>query len=687
MLPSKQLNILIFTSLLFTGSLTFAASSPEAESDGESPIEEVVVVGTRKANYTEITESAEKLVAMPGAMGDPLGAITALPGVIAPVDGGGNGPAVRGSSPNDNRYYIDGIPAGYIFHQFNTSVLDENVVQDFQVFTAGFGAQYADATGAVFDVRLRDPKHVPFQTTVTASLLRAGVFMESGIGESAAFYLSARKGLIQFFLPEEDEANDEGIRIISAPEDSDYQAKLMYEVNSGNTLSLVFAGARDFAEAELTDGAGFVQENPDFGGDAKLESNFNSYGLTWRYEGANGQNLSLTLANYRNSELLRWGDNYYIESTLDDNIIKGQWYSQLGESHGLTAGFEYNDYDYDYDARLVLFVCSEFDVDCQQGRREVIEDDRRLDLPRSSAYLIDRWLVTDSLDFELGVQWQHNNYTDESFIHPRLSVEWQTWPSVAITSSAGSYNRLPDIETIMPVIGNPQLQSPQADHFTLGLKGVVGIDWDWSLEFYHKKLTQLPLALDEAQADSSDLYSNEVKGEARGVDLFLNRNLADNWYGWLALSYSHSERTNTRTRETREYFLDTPLVLNMVATYQISDNWDLGFRLTAKSGQATTEIIGVRENPDFEDSYLPVYGDPYQDRLPTFVQLDFRAERKLRLFDREGSLYFDVLNALNRQNISSVGLDYDKVNESGELYLEREAGFGIFPSVGMSIVF
>ena len=71
---------------------------------------------------TEITEDAEKLINMPGALGDPLRAVYALPGVVAA--GGSMGePAVRGSSPDDNYFEVDFMPAGYIFHDFGSQYL------------------------------------------------------------------------------------------------------------------------------------------------------------------------------------------------------------------------------------------------------------------------------------------------------------------------------------------------------------------------------------------------------------------------------------------------------------------------------------------------------------------------------------------------------------------------------------
>ncbi len=673
---------------LFAGIGQVMADEQAADSkprEDAADMEPLTVLGSRKANYTEITESTEKLVVMPGALGDPLGAITALPGVISPA--GGGAPAVRGSSPADNRYFIDGIPAGYIFHQFNTSILDENVIQDFQLFTAGFGAEYAGATGAIFDVRLRDPKPTDFQTTVSLSLLRAGVFLESRVTEDSAFYLSTREGLIQYFIPKDDEPNDEGIRVESPPEDRDYQGKYVYRLNPENSLSLLLTGAQDFAEAEFTDDANFVAANPDFAGDALLKSSFNSQGVTWKRNGGSTVDSALSVATYRNNERVEFGDDYYSRNTLDNKLLKGQMQFPLGADHALTLGFEHNAYTYEYAARLVLFVCTEFDVDCQEGRGEVIEDKRTLQLADTSVYAIDRWRLAENFTFEAGLQWNHNDYTDETFINPRVAAEWAAWPQATITGSAGRYNRIPDIGTILPEYGNPELKSPTADHYTLGLRGEAGVFWDWSVELYHKELQQLPLALDGDQPDAERLYSSDVEGTAQGVDLFLNRERANGWYGWVALSYSTSQRTNNRSRETRDYYLDTPMVLNVVGNYRFTEKWNAGFRLTAKSGQATTRIIGVRSNPDAPDRYLPVYGEPYQDRLPIYARLDLRIARETGWFGKQGSVYLDILNATNRQNIDAIGLDYGKVEDTGELFTEKEVGLGIFPSIGISMTF
>ena len=272
-------------------------------------------------------------------------------------------------------------------------------------------------------------------------------------------------------------------------------------------------------------------------------------------------------------------------------------------------------------------------------------------------------------------------------VHPRLSLAWAITDALTFKTSAGSYDRLPDPEYTIPDIGNPDLQAYEAEHYVLGFEGKILDDWTWSVEGYHKNLTQLPLGLSANEVDADKLYSNDVEGEANGMDIFINRNFSNRWYGWMSLSYAQSTRTNIRTQEKLDYTFDTPLVFNIVGNYQINSLWNAGFRFTAKSGEANTEIVGIKPNAQNPDKYSPVYGDPFADRLPIYSRLDIRIERELNWFGHEGAFYVDVINALNRKNVSDIGLDYKKVEATNELHLVKNTDMGIFPSVGVSFSF
>jgi len=661
-----------------------AAPAMASDTTDDPALEEVIVFG-RQSDYSVITENAQKIIDVPGALGDPLMAVFSLPGVISAGEAGGE-PAVRGSSPSDNRYLVDGAPAAYVFHAFSTSIFNENILQDFQLYSAGFGPRYSNAIGGVFDIRLRDPRAQDLRTKLDISMLRAGVFVESAITDDSAFYLSGRASLLQYFFDAE-AAEEEGIKVQDAPEDTDYQFKYQYRLGDNHKLTLSANGATDLAAAEFTELSTEVMEEPDFIGDAKIKNNFDNQNLRWQFSVAANAELDVQVGHYEDNADTFWGgDKYFFDMTTEDVYGLVNYALLLGDKHQLTLGAEAHDKHYRYDARFINYVCTEFDPDCALRRGELIVADEEVTIQEHAAYINDNWRITDTLALDLGGQVHYNDFTEETFIHPRAALAWQFIDHWTLSTSAGSYDRLPDIDKTFPQIGNSELKSPTSNHYTLGLKQELANEWSWSVTTYYKTMDELPLAGD-ATDSSQPSYTNNVEGEAYGVDLFINKGLTDRWYGWLAISASRSTRTNQLTEVEQDYYLDTPLVLNAVVNYQINKLWNLGTRLTLQSGRAITPIVGVQPNPYFEGRILPVYGEPYSDNLPVYSRLDVRFEREMTLWGYPGTYNIDILNALNQQNVTDRNLDYKRTQSAQSFKLEDEVGMGIIPAIGMSLVF
>lgn len=668
-------SIIVFPGLLFS-----LVALPTFAND--TAVEETLVQG-RPSDYSVITENAQKIIDVPGSLGDPLMAVFSLPGVISEGDGGG-APAVRGSSPSDNRYLVDGAPAAYVFHTFSTSIFNENIIQDFELFSAGFGPRYSNAIGGIFDIKLRDPKAQDLQTKVDVSILRAGVFVEGEVTENSAFYWSARASLLQYFFDGDEAEKEDGIKVQDAPEDTDYQFKYQYRLGDDHKLTLSANGASDLAAAEFTEFSTEVLEEPDFAGDAKIKNTFNNQSVRWQFAAGEASELDVQIGHYQKNDDTFWGgDKYFFEITAEDVYALANYHFLVGNSHSISVGAEAHNTEYSYDARFINYVCTEFDPDCELRRGELIVAHDAVTIKEHSAYVNDHWAITDALALDLGLQAHYNDFTEETFTHPRVALAWKFIDNWTLSSSAGSYNRLPDIDKTFPQIGNTELQSPTSNHYTLGIKQELANEWSWSLTTYYKTMDDLPLASDGSQP----FYTNNIEGEAYGVDLFINKGLTDRWYGWLAISASRSTRTNKLTEIERDYYLDTPLVLNWVMNYQMSELWTVGTRLTAQSGRAITPIIGIQPNPWFENRILPVYGEPYSENLPVYARLDLRFKREMTLWGYSGTYNIDILNALNRRNVTDRNLDYKRTHSAQDFKLEDEVGMGIIPAVGMSLTF
>lgn len=681
----KKLSLVNAIALICAAQANMAAAAdkkPAAQAD----FDEVVITSRRESDYSVITEQAQKIIDVPGALGDPLMAAFSLPGVLAKGEGGA--PAVRGSSPSDNRYMVDGAPAGYVFHSFSTSVINENIIQDFQLYSAGFGPSYSNAIGGVFDIKLRDPKHEPLTTKLDLNVLRAGAFFEGEVTENSAFYFSGRGSLLQYFL--DDKAKEEiekkdGVRVQSAPQDTDYQFKYVYDINANNKITLSANGATDLAAADFTNSSTEVMQDPDFAGDAKIKNKYDNVSLNWRSQGDQGSVFNVQLGQYVNHNDTKWGDGKYLFNMKNtDAYVVAHYDFLLGNVHTISVGTEAHRVNYHYDARFINYVCTETDPDCAYRRGELVDTKDDINVNEGMAFINDHWLITDKLALDIGEQAHYNNFTDETFYNPRVALAWNFIDNWTLTSSAGAYDKFPEIDKLFPEVGNPKLKSPTSNHLTLGIKQKLNDGWSWSVTGYYKTMDDLPLAM---KANEIPNYTNNTQGNAYGVDVFINKDLINRWYGWLALSTSKSTRTNKLTDVETNYYLDTPVVLNLVLNYKLTDTWTMGGRFTAQTGHAYTPIIGAQKNPYFDNHILPIYGQAFSENLPTYSRLDLRFKHDTTFWGYPGTWNIDILNALNRRNVTDRNLDYKHTTSLQDYKLEDSVGLGIIPAVGMSVTF
>ena len=137
----------------------------------------------------------------------------------------------------------------------------------------------------------------------------------------------------------------------------------------------------------------------------------------------------------------------------------------------------------------------------------------------------------------------------------------------------------------------------------------------------------------------------------------------------------------------KNWLLTLPLVLNWVVKFfSPSPTFNVGWRWTIRSGAAYTPIVGVQENPWFDNSVLPVYGDLNSDRLPALNRLDIKFKWYRTLFGKNVEYTIDIVNALNNRNVTERTLDYDIVKSVDDpVAIEERRSNGILPALGMRL--
>lgn len=658
-----------------------------AKTATNQPIERIQVNGSALPAASQTNAETEQLLKVAGIMNDPLAAVFSLPGVVYAGGDYGGMPAVRGSSPDDNAFLLDGLPAGYLFHLFGNSVFNEALLHDFNLDSGGFGAQYGNATGGVFSATLRDPKMQPIGGEAELSLLQMSALVEGAVTDDQAFYLAARQSTVQLFIKSGDELDD-GIKVYEPPKSSDYQARYLFQLSPEQKLTLTLTGASDSARANISKTSEQGRTDPESVGDARIDSAFANQQLSYQYQHPAGHQLQLRYQHSSNSEDNQYGGDQFVSYEDEQQFLQVQSRWQLTDAQRLEAGVERSQREADYRFDVIPYYCTDHQADCFAQRGDRIKAKDQLSYNTNSAFVQHHWIWNPYLSSSVGLRYDQQDYTDESFLQPRAELSLQLTPQQRWFVRAGRYSRLADLEKSLPLLGNRQLKQPTATHYVLGQDWQFTDAWNFRTELYLKKLQQLPLGLTDKDADQALRYSNDSEGQAYGAELLLKKQRsAGDWYGWASLSWSKAERTDLRRNLTSEYYLDTPLVANVVVAYPYDDTWDFSARLTVRSGAKYTPIIGDKPNPYYPDYRVAVYGELNSATLPVYHRLDLQAEQQGTLFGLPVTYTYAILNVLNRKNVSGYFLQKAKAGESPAYSIEPEENLGIFPSVGIKVQF
>lgn len=616
----------------------------------------------------------EELREIPGAGGDPIKALQALPGVAMGGDASGD-PAIRGSSPEDNAYYVDGVPVGYLFHFGGlVSVLPTNVVDSFNLYSAAFGPEYDDVLGAVIDVALRKPRTDRLGGKINVSLVGADGLVEGPVAEHQSVLFSVRRSYFDYLLGTIED-NKTGNKF-TFPRYYDYQGKYVWETNDANTLTANVNGASDSFAFTLTDDPENeeAQHEPYLVGRSSFDQTYHTQSIAWT------SRVSSTAVNkmyagrmlQTNSNAL--GTAGTVDVGFDTQFLREEFRFEPVANHAVTVGGVYSRLDVDLDLDILSVPCDEFTGYCDYASAERKKYKDRFKVNGELLFAKDRWRVTPELTLTGGLHWTHDDYLDRTYTEPRLGAEWEWTPRTLLIAGWGKHNQFPAGGQVIDVFGNRRLQRLRATHSVLGVAQTLEDGWTWKLEGYYKTFDDLVIA------DERVNYVNGASGKAHGAELLVKKESSKLWSGWLAMTYSQSRRRNDVTGESIPLSFDQPVIATGVLSYKPSADWSFGARWTYHSGNPYTPYY-KSTNQREDGTYIPNTGETNSRRVPAYHRLDLRIERR-RVYDTwKMNTYLEVINAYNRKNVGGYEYNAD--------YSERDSVYQLplLPFVGVEMEF
>jgi hypothetical protein len=589
--------------------------------------------------------SAGQLRSIAGTGGDILGGLQTLPGVVS--SNNGSEPAIRGSGPQENAYYVDDLPVGKIFHFGGISVFNADLVSDFNLYSAAFAPRYANVTGAVIDVALREPRTDRLGSKININLLGADALVEGPVSQDQSFYFAARRSYIDLLIKQ---VESKGITV-QIPNYSDYQGKYKWQLGDSNKLTLETQGASDTLKINVGSSSTLAKQDPILAGNIGLSDRYHMQAATLNsviFEQA---------VNTFSVEHIHFDFTNSVASAGKIYVAQADWMLHellsfpLNQSHELALGANLNQANVEVNADLKNVTCTQFNPDCSvtNAPREKLNESfisRGTDVSAQ-----DRFRVTQRITWVSGVRYSYEDYLRKTYIEPRLGLEWQYTPKTLYTAGWGRHNQMPTGQEIARTFGNPNLAHIRADHSVVGLTHKLDPLWSWKMESYYKKFSQL--IVDDPVLN----YINAGSGKAYGLELLIKKENFEKISGWLSVSLARSSRRNDVTGESFRYALDQPVNATLVGDWKLNDGWSISGKWHIHSGTPYTPINGT--NGTYADQRpKPNYGAINSATLPAYHQLDVRFQKE-KLLGRGNKMkyYFEVNNVYQRKNV--VGYTYD----------------------------
>lgn len=632
-------------------SLFVCPAAAVAAEPGDTPgdmatLPEVKITAQRSPDQVSKTViSGKQLRKIAGTSGDPLKGLETLPGVVS--SSFSNQPAVRGSGPQDNAYYVDDLPVGKIFHTGGISVFNADLVQDFNLYSAAFAPHYRDITGAVIDVALREPRKDRTGYKLNVNLLGADALAEGPVNENQSFYFAARRSYVDLFV----KSIERKSITVQIPSYADYQGKYLMKLDDNNKLTLHLQGANDRLKINVGGNSNLAKQDPVLAGNIALADQSHMQAVTLDSvlfdSAANKLALEHSLFDFTNS--IASAGNLYVAQ--EDWRMRERVTLPVHENHELSLGSTLNRTLVNIDANIKNATCTQFNPNCNisNATQQKLLDSFITNGWDASAQ--DRMRVSNTVTLVGGMRHSYEDYLRKSYTEPRLGLEYQHTAQTLYTAGWGRHNQMPSGQEIARVFGNPHLEHLRADHSVIGVSHKLDEAWSWKAESYYKKLRNL--TVDDPVLN----YTNSGSGRAYGLELLIKKDGNEAVTGWFSLSLARSYRHNDLTGQAFRYALDQPVNATWVANMKLEDGWSVGGKWHLHSGTPYTPIFGSRGvYPN--GSNIPNYGAINSGTLPVFHQLDVRLQREAEHSKNYVlNYYVEMNNVYQRKNV--VGYSYD----------------------------
>ncbi|MFI3292579.1 MAG: TonB-dependent receptor [Rikenellaceae bacterium] len=650
-----------------------SAKTPIVEivmSQDSKQLEDVIIT---RSNFVAVAESpvsmrrigVQEIEKSPGANRDVSKIVQSFPGVSFSPAAYRNDLIVRGGSPSENKFYLDGIEIPNINH-FSTEgasggpvgIINADLIREIDFYTGAFPVDKGGALSSMLDIKLRDgdTSDQSFKATLGASEVSL-----SGSGHfspNTTYLFSVRQSYLQLLF--------KMIGLPFLPNFIDATSKVKHKFSDNQEVS--FIAVAGFDDMSLNEEGTTATSEYILGYLPTITQQTYTVGATYRhFSGTHSQRISLS-HNYLNTENIKYQDNddsssenlnYHIKSKSQKTTLQNVNRSYLGN------------WTLRYGADMSLLQ-----YDISSISRYISADETLWNNYTSDLNYIDYALFaggsykspSERFSASIGGRFSGNSFSGETAkfwrqFSPRLSSSYRLKRGFSLNANLGMYYQMPP-QTALSYQEDGAKVNSNLDYMNVK-QATVGADWRKgkelfiSAEAFYKYYTDLPVStqtntpLADQGTDygtiGNELFVQSGDGRAYGLEFLARWQIPGKVSLVGSLTLFQSEYRVDKSAEYRPSAWDSRIILNTSGTYYLPRGWSIGAKISATGGSPYTpyDADASAEIIVWDNSGQPTYDYSLYnaERTGGYAQLDIRVDKTFYFANWMLGLYLDIQNA------------------------------------------
>lgn len=660
---------------------------------------------------------------LPGMEAEPVSVLEALPTFpgesdlfqalqwypgIRNVGEANGGMSIRGASPDQNLYLVDGAPVYHPWHAFSLiSTFQTEAFKDFTLYRGSFPSRVGGRTASVLDAEMKDGSRGGPQATVALSALSGRFVVETPATRNSSFMIAGRRSYLDKLVGREHPVeNAEGRRdtLRTGYHFYDASAKYSWRASPRDRLSISYYRGGDDLDLRLP-----FDLSLDFSSWLRPTDHFFEVAHRWknelvaaRFQRVHSERTFVTATAYYSSYTATEGaylrpmrtaalrSKYWVDVHDIGLKLAGNYSHSVSHSLNVGAHLVLRDFQSSLDAT----------VRRSPGNVDVLRQASAATEPEVAFFAEDVWTPAERWTLRPGLRFSvfgAGLYVDAS---PSVSLQYAVHPRLLLLN-AGIGRRVQymhrlrdrhaftyDLVSSRWIPAGRDVKPSRAIDVSGGFESRP-IDGLLIMGDAYVRETDTVLLPEDAFGGKhalvgpgigvSDLLGQYVEGLARAYGIELtSRYERGPWSFWMSYAGGRSLTRSAGLGEDvmRAARYDVPRALHAFGSRELA-KWRLTAAVDLRSGYPVTVPVSryIAGDPlDDDEEYLhrPSINN---GRLPPYLRIDLSASRQFTMLGADCMAGLQIYNVANRRNV--VARQYLPAEEGMDVQNRR--GFPILP--------